>query len=368
MGPRRWPRRVYDLDPTFKVKLNGPRMRQWRTASLKLVKDARLEEHLGKPTWAAEVRRWAKEFDREAVLSAESNQHHVESRGRRSNVDYQVADRPRASLSLVARAVGAAFSPCPFPVLLRKRDGASQLAVRLLCGTHSLRSMAHIGGEDKDCPRCGQTESVMHFLTAHCGLAMKMFEEVVGERCFCGCGRGLTPRCLEWFRALEQEDKLLLVLGGPLPSPSPSCFSDPEVGNAAMAILAELWAARNEALTAKMAKLVPGPARGTLLAYFPREQAVVAAPQLESEAPPVAPRRLLESRAGKAEWGEFVPLAPVEGKVRGVDEWRQHFRGEVRAAAAPRAAPHAPAPPAALLPPTCVPAGFAGLLLSLIHI
>jgi len=86
-------------------------MRQWRTASLKLVKDARLEEHLGKPTWAAEVRRWAKEFDREAVLSAESNQHHVESRGRRSNVDYQVADRPRASLSLVARAVGAAFSP-----------------------------------------------------------------------------------------------------------------------------------------------------------------------------------------------------------------------------------------------------------------
>ena len=76
---------------------------------------------------------------------------------------------------------------------------------------------------------------------------------------------------MEWFRALEQEDKLLLVLGGPLPSPSPSCFSDPEVGNAAMAILAELWAARNEALTAKMAKLVPGPARGTLLAYFPPE-------------------------------------------------------------------------------------------------
>ena len=74
MGPRRWPRRVYDLDPTFKVKLNGPRMRQWRTASLKLVKDARLEEHLGKPTWATEVRRWAKELDREAVLSAESNQ------------------------------------------------------------------------------------------------------------------------------------------------------------------------------------------------------------------------------------------------------------------------------------------------------
>lgn len=128
-----------------------------------------------------------------------------------------------------------------------------------------------------------------------------------------------------------------------------------------MAILAELWAARNEALTAKMAVLAPGPARGTLLAYFPREQAV-AARQLEPEAPPVAPRRLLESRAGKAEWGEFVPLAPVEGEVRGVDEWRHHFRGEVRAAAAPRAAPHAPAPPAALLPPTCVPAGFAGLL------
>ena len=77
--------------------------------------------------------------------------------------------------------------------------------------------MAHIDGEDKDCPRCGQTETVMHFLTAHCGLAMKMFEEVVGERCFCGCDRGLTPRCLEWFRALEQEDKLLLVLGGPCP-------------------------------------------------------------------------------------------------------------------------------------------------------
>ena len=234
--------------------------------------------------------------------------------------------------------------------------------MRLLCGTHSLRSMAHIGGEDKDCPRCGQTETVMHFLTAHCGLAMKMFEEVVGERCFCGCGRGLTPRCLEWFRALEQEDKLLLVLGGPLPSPSPSCFSDPEVGNAAMAILAELWAARNEALTAKMAEPVPGPARGTLLAYFPREQPEVAARQLGPEAPPVAPRRLLESRAGKAEWGEFVPLAPADGEVRGVDEWRHHFRGEVRAAAAPRATPHAPAPPAALLPPTCVPAGFAGLL------
>ena len=50
MGPRRWPRRVYNLDPTFVVRLNGPRMRQWRTASLKLVKDARLEEHLGKPT------------------------------------------------------------------------------------------------------------------------------------------------------------------------------------------------------------------------------------------------------------------------------------------------------------------------------
>ena len=116
------------------------------------------------------------------------------------------------------------------------------------------------------------------------------------------------PRCLEWFRALEQEDKLLLVLGGPLPSPSPSCFSDPEVGNAAMVILAELWVARNEALTAKMAKLVPGPARGTLLAYFTREQAVVAAPQLESEAPPVAPPRLLESRAGQAEWGDLCRL------------------------------------------------------------
>jgi len=165
------------------------------------------------------------------------------------------------------------------------------------------------------------------------------------------------PALLECFRALEQEDKLLLVLGGPLPSPSPSCFSDPEVGNAAMAILAELWAARNEALTAKMAVLAPGPARGTLLAYFPREQAV-AARQLEPEAPPVAPRRLLESRAGKAEWGEFVPLAPVEGEVRGVDEWRHHFRGEVRAAAAPRAAPHAPAPPASY---PHLPAGLAGL-------
>ena len=70
-----------------------------------------------------------------------------------------------------------------------------------------------------------------------------------------------------------------------------------------MAILAELWAARNEALTAKMAKLAPGPARGTLLAYLPQEQAPVAAPQLEAEAPPVAPRRLLESRGGQAEWG-----------------------------------------------------------------
>ncbi len=94
----------------------------------------------------------------------------------------------------------------------------------------------------------------MHFLTAHCGLAMKMFAEVVGEMCFCGCGRGLTPRCLE-------QDKLLLILRGPLPSPSPSCFSDPEVGNAAMAILAGLWAARNEALTAKMAEL-PSPRAG----------------------------------------------------------------------------------------------------------
>jgi hypothetical protein len=41
------------------------------TFTVKLVNDARLEEHLGKPTWAAKVRRWAKEFDREAVLSAE---------------------------------------------------------------------------------------------------------------------------------------------------------------------------------------------------------------------------------------------------------------------------------------------------------
>jgi len=39
-----------------------------------------------------------------------------------------------------------------------------------------------------------------------------------------------------------------------------------------MAILAELWAARNEALTAKMAVLAPGPARGTLLAYFPESR------------------------------------------------------------------------------------------------
>ncbi len=52
-----------------------------------------------------------------------------------------------------------------------------------------------------------------------------------------------------------------------------------------MAILAEL-----EALTAKMAKLVPGPARGALLADFPREQAAVAAP------PTWSPRRLLRSR------------------------------------------------------------------------
>ena len=57
-----------------------------------------------------------------------------------------------------------------------------------------------------------------------------------------------------------------------------------------------------------MVELVPGPARGTLLAYFPREQAAVAARQLEPEAPAVAPRRLLESRAGKAEWGELCRL------------------------------------------------------------
>ena len=80
------------------------------------------------------------------------------------------------------------------------------------------------------------------------------------------------------------------MLGGALPSASPSCFSDPDLGNAAMAILAELWAARNEALTAKMAVLAPGPARGTLLAYFPREQAAVAAQR--------SPRRLLLPRGG----------------------------------------------------------------------
>ena len=67
-----------------------------------------------------------------------------------------------------------------------------------------------------------------------------------------------------------------------------------------------------------MAELAPGPARGTLLAYFPRK-AAVAVRQLEPEAPSVAPRRLLEYRAGKVERGEFVPLAPVEGEVRGVD-------------------------------------------------
>ncbi len=62
--------------------------------------------------------------------------------------------------------------------------------------------------------------------------------------------------------------------------------ADPEVGNAAMAILAELWAVHNEALTAKMAELVPGPARGTHLADFPREQRRWL------------PRRLLSLRGG----------------------------------------------------------------------
>ncbi len=60
--------------------------------------------------------------------------------------------------------------------------------------------------------------------------------------------------------------------GRPPAPPRAQVVSDPEVGNAAMAILAELWAARNKALTAKMAELVPDPARGTLLAYFPESR------------------------------------------------------------------------------------------------
>ena len=127
MGPRRWPRRVYDLDPTFMVKLNGPRMRQWRTASLKLVKDARLEEHLGKPTWAAEVRRWAKEFDREAVLYAESNQHQVEA------VDAQQRRLPdgRSSTGVpLPRGTGGRCCFLPLPVSCSPPEKRWRLATR----------------------------------------------------------------------------------------------------------------------------------------------------------------------------------------------------------------------------------------------
>jgi hypothetical protein len=210
----------------------------------------------------------------------------------------------------------------------------------------------------------------MHFLTAHCGRAAQKFETVVGERCFCGYGRGLTPRCLERFRALEEEDKLLIMLGGPLsPMGGPSCIPDPEVGNAAMALLAELWEARNEALSAKVAAQAPPPAKTDLFAFGFTVDRALPTPAVPRRPPNVAQSALQEppskasERAGTFVWGEFVPLAEEECAVRSVTELRELFRDEVRLSITPLHTPPSPTPtPTARLPAPSLPAGFAGLV------
>lgn len=354
LEPTRWPRRVYDLDPNFKVKLKGPRLPQWRTHSLSLVKAAKLGADLGKPTWPAAVRRWAAAHDREKVISAEENAVPVAARSRRSGTDYTTSTHSRSSLAFVARAIRISWKPGhPFPAALRKRDGASQLAVRLLCGTHSLRSMAHIGDDDR-CPRCDQKESVMHFLTAHRGRAVQKFETVVSERCFCGCGRGLTPRCLERFRALEEDDKLLIMLGGPLSAMAgPCCLADPEVGNAAMALLAEMWDARNVALSDLAEAQASPPALTGLFAFGftaepTRPKVTVTAPA-PHPANGEGPQRKASVKRDACAWGEFVPLAADECVVRSVSELRGIFRDEVRLSVT-QSTPSPPSPTHAALP------------------
>ena len=191
-------------------------MRQWRTASLKLVKDARLEEHLGKPTWAAEVRRWAKEFDREAVLSAEQST----PRGvPRTAQQRQLPGGQSPTGVPLPRGTGGRCCFLPLPVPCPPPEKRWRLAARGEAVVWDSQSPLHGSHrrEDKTVPAAARRKPSGISSPRNCGLAMKMFEEVVGERRFCGCGRGLTPRCLEWFRALEQEDKLLLVLAAPCP-------------------------------------------------------------------------------------------------------------------------------------------------------
>ena len=143
------------------------------------------------------------------------------------------ASKQRSTLRVMSRAIQEGADRLPaFPLTRAPNRGQNQIRLRLLCGTSALNStLAHFNPRKDKCPHgCDAAEDAAHFLL-RCGTTENLrsdYKEQLRDRCACDVriGDGGVVNCADFFEALDDDGKVLFMLGGPVDGRTPELDVD----------------------------------------------------------------------------------------------------------------------------------------------
>jgi hypothetical protein len=145
----------------------------------------------------------------------------------------ETAGKQRSTLRTMCRAVDADADRMPaFPLTKAPNRGQNQIRLRLLSGTAALNgTISHFTERTTKCPfACNEEEDAAHFLL-HCNAMADLrqeYESRLTDSCECDrrIGSGGEVGCSDFFTGLDDDGKVLFMLGGPVDGREPELSID----------------------------------------------------------------------------------------------------------------------------------------------
>jgi exonuclease III len=196
------------------------------------------------------------------------------------------ARKQRSTLRTMYRAVNDDAERMPaFPLTKAPNRGQNQIRLRLLCGTTALNgTLSHFTEHTTKCPfACEGKEDAAHFLL-HCDAMADLrreYEARLTDSCECDrrIGSGGEVGCADFFSGLDDDGKVLFMLGGPVDGREPELSID-SAAKRFVALAYERRSARLNQdadeplvvdLTTGVSHEAPGPSSSSsMLSFFPR--------------------------------------------------------------------------------------------------
>jgi len=125
----------------------------------------------------------------------------------------------------------------------------------MMCGSPAVNAvMSRIdpNHRTKECPACGHSVEDTKHVLLECSYTSTLRDELhdcIHSQCSCKH----DPKCLEFYRKLDEEGQQCLLLGGPVDGRR----VDAEVNRALGAVIGKMWNARCKALTKRKLSVLP---------------------------------------------------------------------------------------------------------------